>query len=195
MFKAVRDSWFLWLAPRPVWQSARVSPDLRGARGANKLFWKLNNISMLMLLLINQASNWPRIIRDRLEAPDWISSHNTSPLLASAVLAKVLDVTVEKMRIRPQAKICRKYLCEGCEDQLLWPLCFILPYLPPAQNRYKLRWLAHCVTRWKITLRLSSNVQMFALCSLTSTGQCRLAPGPSWLLSWLSLGLDSNPRH
>ena len=48
-----------------VWQISGVNSDLRGARGANKLFWKLNLITMLMLLLINQAGNWPRIIRTR----------------------------------------------------------------------------------------------------------------------------------
>ena len=46
-----------------VWQISGVSSDLRRALGANKLFWKLNIITMLMLLLINQAGNWPRIIR------------------------------------------------------------------------------------------------------------------------------------
>ena len=48
-----------------MWQISGVNSDLRGARGANKLFWKLNIITMLMLLLINQAGNWPRIIRPR----------------------------------------------------------------------------------------------------------------------------------
>ena len=131
MFKAVRDSWFLWLAPRPVWQIARVSPDLRGARGANKLFWKLNNISMLMLLLINQASNWPRIIRDRLEAPDWISSHNTSLLLDSGVcLLKFLMWQLRKWELGHKLKFVANICVKGVKINYC-DLCVLFCLISP----------------------------------------------------------------
>ena len=115
-----------------VWQISGVNSDLRGARGANKLFWKLNIISMLMLLLINQAGNWPRIIRDiRLETCDWILSHNTSLLLAIEVcLLKFLMWQLRKWELGHKLKFVANICVKGVKINYC-DLCVLFCLISP----------------------------------------------------------------
>ena len=88
---------------------------------------------MLMLLLINQESDWPRIIRDNTETDQVFSLVTPSehpPLIGSWWPNANVPNSDSWENEVGQTEICRKYFCEGCEDQLLWPLCFICSYLP-----------------------------------------------------------------